>query len=64
MSIGKKSGFVKIVSSAEHIFVNGSEFTSGDTISFSGLSSTPNYVQIITQNGTEAPYITLLKVVR
>lgn len=64
VSIGKKSGFVKIVSSAEHIFVNGSEFTSGDTISFSGLSSTPNYVQIITQNGTEAPYITLLKVVR
>lgn len=64
VSIGKKSGLVKIVSSAEHIFVNGSAFTSGDTISFSGLSSTPSYVQIITQNGTEAPYITLLKVVR
>ena len=54
---------IKIESTAEHIYVNGEAFTSGDTLTLTGLTNTKTQqVQIITQNGTEAPYITVLNV--
>lgn len=65
VKIGNPRGFIKIESAAEHIYVNGKEFTSGDTLTLTGLTTTTaKTIQIITQNGTESPYVTLLKVTR
>ena len=65
VKIGNARGVIKIESAAEHIFVNGVEFTSGDTLTLTGLTtSTAKTVQIVTQNGTESPYVTVLKVTR
>lgn len=65
VKVGNARGVIKIESAAEHIFVNGVEFTSGDTLTLTGLTtSTAKTVQIVTQNGTESPYVTVLKVTR
>ena len=65
VKIGAARGVIKIESSAEHIYVNGEAFTSGDTLTLTGLTTTTaKTIQIITQNGTESPYVTVLKVTR
>ena len=55
---------VTVTSSAEKIFVNGAQVASGTEMTISTPTSSTNYVQIITQSGTESPYITLLKITR
>ena len=55
---------VTVTSAAENIYVNGTKVTSGSEITFSTPSGSTNYVQIITQSGTEAPYITMVKITR
>ena len=55
---------VTVTSSAEKIFVNGAQVSSGTEVTISTPTSSTNYVQIITQSGTESPYITLLKITR
>lgn len=52
---------VTVTSGAENIYVNGEKVTSGTEITFSTPSGSTNYVQVITQSGTEAPYITMVK---
>lgn len=64
ISAGRTSTVIKIESNADYIYVNGTLHASGDTISLSGLSTAPQYVQIITQTGTESPYITVLEVTK
>lgn len=65
VKIGNARGFIKIESAAEHIYVNGEEFTSGNTLTLTGLTTTKaKTIQIITQNGTESPYVTVLNVTR
>lgn len=53
---------VTVTSGAENIYVNGEKVTSGTEITFSTPSGSTNYVQVITQSGTEAPYITMVKI--
>ena len=53
-----------VTSGAENIYVNGEKVTSGTEITFSTPSGSTNYVQVITQSGTEAPYITMVKITR
>ena len=55
---------VTVTSGAENIYVNGEKVTSGTEITFSTPSGSTNYVQVITQSGTEAPYITMVKITR
>ena len=55
---------VTVTSAAENIYVNGTKVTSGSEITFSTPSGSTNYVQIITQSGTEAPYLTMVKITR
>ena len=65
VKIGKQTGLIKIESAAEHIYVNGEAFTSGNTLTLTGLTpTTAKTIQIVTQNGTESPYVTVLKVTR
>lgn len=55
----------EIYSTADNVYVNGIKVTCSDTtpyeLSLTLSSGDTKYVQIITQNGTESPYITLLK---
>lgn len=55
---------ISVTSDAQYIYVNGTQISSGDEVSISTPSGSTNYVQIITQNGTESPYVTVLKVTR
>lgn len=55
---------VTVTSGAENIYVNGEKVISGTEITFSTPSGSTNYVQVITQSGTEAPYITMVKITR
>lgn len=55
---------ISVTSDAQYIYVNGTQISSGDEVSISTPSGSTNYVQIITQNGTESPYVTVLKVRR
>ena len=55
---------VTVTSGAENIYVNGEKVTSRTEITFSTPSGSTNYVQVITQSGTEAPYITMVKITR
>ena len=65
VKIGNPRGFIKIESAAEHIYVNGEAFTSGNTLTLTGLTpTTAKTIQIVTQNGTESPYVTVLKVTK
>lgn len=45
---------VTVTSGAENIYVNGEKVTSGTEITFSTPSGSTNYVQVITQSGTES----------
>ena len=58
------SATINVTSSADHIFVNGELVSSGNNYVLSIASGNTYYVQIITQNGTESPYLTVLKIVR
>lgn len=55
---------INVTSAAEHIYVNGVEVTSGSDYTLSVASGNTYLVQIITQNGTESPYVTVLKITR
>lgn len=55
---------ISVTSDAQYIYVNGTQISSGDEVSISTPFGSTNYVQIITQNGTESPYVTVLKVTR
>ena len=56
---------ITLTSSAEHIYVNGEQVTSGTVLDYSGMASGESkLVQIITQSGTAAPYITMLRVTK
>lgn len=48
-------------STADKMYVNGVETASGTTKTFSVAAGATKYVQIITQTGTESPYITVFK---
>ena len=49
-------------SGADSMYVNGVLTTSGTTKTFSVTSGQTKYVQVITQTGTESPYVTVLKI--
>ena len=51
---------ITVTSTADRILVNGEAVTSGTAVSVNTPTGS-TYVQIITQNGTESPYITVLK---
>jgi len=55
---GATSAFIKVTSTSSYIYVNGELVTSGNEKEVP-LTQTFTPVQIITQNGTEAPYITV-----
>ncbi len=46
---------------ADNLYVNGEKLTSGSSRNFNVTSGSTRYVQVITQSGTEAPYVTVLK---
>ena len=48
-------------STADKMYVNGVETASGTTKTFSAAAGVTKYVQVITQTGTESPYITVFK---
>ena len=49
---------------ADRLFVNGvSEAVSGVNKTYTVASGATKYVQVITQNGSESPYVTVLKLV-
>jgi hypothetical protein len=54
------TAYVQVTSNADYIYVNGELRSSGTNLSFD-ISSGTKYVQIITQDGTESPYITVLR---
>lgn len=56
--------YVSVTSSAEHIFVNGEAVASGANVAISVATGTTQAVQVLTQNGTEAPFITVLNISR
>ena len=56
--------YVSVTSNAENIYVNGTAVTSGENIAFTVTSGSTKAVQIITQNGTEAPFVTVLNISR
>ena len=56
--------YVSVTSSADHIFVNGAAVTSGTNVAISVATGTTQAVQVLTQNGTEAPFITVLNISR
>lgn len=54
--------YINVQSSADHIYVNGKLVESGNDIAFTVTSGSTQPVQIITQSGTESPYITLVNI--
>ena len=56
--------YINVQSSADHIYVNGQLVESGNDIAFTVTSGSTQPVQIITQTGTESPYITLVNISR
>ena len=54
--------YVSVTSGAENIYVNGTAVTSGENIAFTVTAGSTKAVQIITQNGTEAPFVTVLNI--
>ena len=54
---------ITVTSTADRILVNGEAVTSGAAVSVNTPTGS-TYVQIITQNGTESPYITVLKLTK
>lgn len=60
---GKESVSLKFTSTAANIYVNGTAITSGESVSFAITAGASKYVQVITQNENESPYITVLKLI-
>lgn len=54
---------LKFSSGANNIYVNSEKITSGTSKTFSVASGQTKYVRVITQNGTESPYVTVLKLI-
>ena len=55
---GASTAYITVNTTSSNIFVNGEAVTSGNVVSVA-LTQTITPVQIITQNGTESPYITV-----
>lgn len=55
---------INVTSTADYIYVNGTLVSSGSNYTFNISSGHTYNVQIITQDGTESPYVTLLKITR
>ena len=53
-----------VSSSASKLFINGEEKNGVVNMQVTAETGKPAYVQVITQNGTNSPYITLIKVVK
>lgn len=51
-------------SSADRIFVDGTSISNNTSITYNVNSGSSRYIQIITQTGTESPYVTGIKIVR
>ena len=56
--------YIKVQSSADYIFVNGQKVASGALIELTVATGSTVPVQIITQDGSEAPYVTVVNVSR
>lgn len=56
--------YISVTSAADNIYVNGTAVTSGTNIQFTVPVGTSKRVQIITQDGDEAPYVTVLRITR
>lgn len=54
---------LRFVSGAGNIYVNNEKITANTSKTFAVESGKTKYVRVITQNGTESPYVTLLKLV-
>ena len=55
---GASTAYITVNTSSSNIFVNGEAATNGNAVAIA-LTQTITPVQIITQNGTESPYITV-----
>ena len=55
---------INVTSSADYIYINGTLVSSGENYVLSIASGNTYYVQIITQDGTESPYLTVLQITR
>ncbi len=53
---------VSVTSDAENIFINGTRATSGTTYTFTKTTESNQFVRIIVQDGSAAPYVTYLKI--
>ena len=62
-SLGTKC-YVNVTCNADYIYVNGVQVTSGTNIEFTVPVGTTKQVQIITQEGTESPFVTMLSISR
>lgn len=51
-------------STADNMYVNGEKVTSAKTETYQVAAGATKYVQVITQTGTESPYVTVLKITR
>ena len=56
--------YVNVTCSADYIYVNGVQVSSGTNIEFTVPVGTTKQVQIITQKGTESPFVTMLSISR
>lgn len=54
---------ITVTAATDYIYVNGAKVSSGTPVAISTPTGSTKYVQIITQDGTESPYITLIKLV-
>lgn len=64
VALNSNTTSLKFTSNAENIYVNGSAVSSGTSVSFTVASGESKYVQVITQTGTEEPYVTVIKLYR
>lgn len=54
---------LKFTSGAQHFYVNGEAVAKDSEKTFDVPSGTTKYLQVISQNGTESPYVTVIKLV-
>jgi|LGOV01.1.fsa_nt_gb hypothetical protein len=62
LTVSAGSFNLTIISNEDNVFVNGDAFT-GTTYPVTIASNETKNIQIITQSGTESPYVTLIKVI-
>ena len=60
--VAGKPYYVSVTSDAENIFINGIRATSGTTYTFTKTTESNQFVRIIVQDGSAAPYVTYLKI--